>query len=63
MTRYAFARSKAKSMHSKIARNQNYDDDYANDSEDVHCSYSRYEIIVRGVTASSACLVHDNEAR
>ena len=36
MTRCAFVRSKAKSMHPEIARNQNYDDHYANDSEDVH---------------------------
>jgi hypothetical protein len=33
MTRSAFARSKVKSMHPEIARNQNYDDHYANDSE------------------------------
>ena len=63
MTRSAFASSKAKSMHPEIARNQNYNDHYANDSEDVHCSYSRYEIIVPGVTASIACLVYDDEAR
>jgi hypothetical protein len=31
-----FARSKAKAMDPEIARNQNYDDYYANDSEDVH---------------------------
>src|SRR5260370_41131370 len=31
-----FARSKAKAMDPEIARNQNYDDHYANDSEDVH---------------------------
>jgi hypothetical protein len=24
-------------MHPEIARNQNYNDHYANDSEDVHC--------------------------
>jgi hypothetical protein len=29
-------RSKAKAMDPEIARNQNYDDHYANDSEDVH---------------------------
>ncbi len=34
MTR--FAGSKAKAMDPEIARNQNYDDHYANDSEDVH---------------------------
>src|ERR1700730_5612869 len=31
-----FVRSKAKAMDPEIARNQNYDDHYANDSEDVH---------------------------
>src|ERR1700745_4295985 len=31
-----FARSKAKAMDPEIARNQDYDDHYANDSEDVH---------------------------
>ena len=31
-----FARSKAKRMDPEIARNQNYDNHYANDSEDVH---------------------------
>ena len=31
-----FARSKAKAMDPEIARNQNYDDHYANDGEDVH---------------------------
>src|ERR1700751_2989100 len=31
-----FAGSKAKAMDSEIAGNQNYDDHYANDSEDVH---------------------------
>ncbi len=61
--RYAFARSKIKSMHSEIARNQNYDDHYADDSEDVHCFYTRYEIIVPDVMASIACLVYDNESR
>ena len=34
--RVGFARSKAKAMDPEIARNQNYDDHYANDSEDVH---------------------------
>jgi hypothetical protein len=31
-----FATSKAKAMDPEIARDQNYDDHYANDSEDVH---------------------------
>src|ERR1700739_3535916 len=31
-----FVKSKAKAMDPEIARNQNYDDHYANDSEDVH---------------------------
>jgi hypothetical protein len=40
-----FARSKAKAMDPEIARNQNYDDHYANDSEDVHLLYSRSMMI------------------
>ena len=31
-----FVRSKAKAMDPEIARNQNHDDHYANDSENVH---------------------------
>jgi hypothetical protein len=31
-----FRKLKVKAMDPKIARNQNYDDHYANDSEDVH---------------------------
>jgi hypothetical protein len=46
-----FARSKAKAMDPEIARNQNYDDHYANDSEDVHSAYSRSMMIVRRVLA------------
>ena len=37
-------------MDSEIARNQNYDDHYANDSEDV-LLYSRSMMIARGVLA------------
>ena len=41
-----FARSKAKAMHPEIARNQNYDDHYANYSEDVHSFCSRIYFIL-----------------
>jgi hypothetical protein len=38
-------------MDPEIAGNQNYDDHYANDSEDVHLLYSRSMMIARGVLA------------
>src|SRR5580692_5147351 len=48
------ARSKAKAMDPEIARNQNYDDHYANDSEDVHLLYSRSMMIDRWLGATEA---------
>ena len=53
-----FARSKAKAVDPEIARNQNYDDHYANDSEDVHSVYSRFMMIARGVLAQLASTSH-----
>ena len=54
-----FATSKAQAVHPKIARNNNYDDHYANDREDVHCVCSRYEMALRGVpTRSHASRTH-----
>ena len=38
-------------MDPEIARNQNYDDHYANDSEDLILLYSRSMMIARGVLA------------
>ena len=45
------ARSKAKAMDPEIARNQDYDDHYANDSEDVHSALLRSMMIASGVLA------------
>jgi hypothetical protein len=36
-------------MDPEIARNQNYDDHYANDSKDVHSALSRSMMIARGM--------------
>jgi hypothetical protein len=41
-------------MDPEIARNQNYDDHYANDSEDVHLLYSRSMMIDRWLGATEA---------
>jgi hypothetical protein len=38
-------------MDPEIARNQNYDDHYANDSEDVHSALLPFLMIARGMLA------------
>jgi hypothetical protein len=38
-------------MDPEIARNQNYDDHYANDGEDIHLFYSRSMMKARGMLA------------
>jgi hypothetical protein len=49
-----FARSKAKAMDPEIARNQHYDDHYANDSEDVHSALLPFMMIDRWLGATEA---------
>jgi hypothetical protein len=48
-------RSKAKAMHPEIARNQNYNDHYANNSKDVHSALLHDD---GGRRARTECIRH-----